>query len=106
MSDPKGKHWRLAVLLAFALVGGGCSRKPEAVVHVIAVNAPGLKTGARVQYRGIDVGIVKQVYFTPSGVRIDLLIQRKDTPIRTQDSVRIVPVGAFGEQVVEIHPGV
>ncbi len=75
-------------------------------MHVIAEQAPGLKKGARVQYRGVDVGLVKQVYFTPGGVRIDLVLERDDVPIRTQDTVRIVSVGAFGAQVVDIQPGV
>ncbi len=57
------------------------------------------------QYRGIEVGWVKQVYFTPGGVRIDLHIDRNDVPIRSQDTVRITAIGAFGEQVVDIHPG-
>jgi ABC-type transporter Mla subunit MlaD len=93
------------VLLAAALVLG-CAQKRENLVHVIAEQAPGLKRGARVQYRGVDVGLVKQVYFTPGGVRIDLLLERDDVPIRTQDTVRIVSVGAFGSQVVDIQPGV
>ncbi len=93
------------ILLAIALVPG-CAQKPETIVHVIAEQAPGLKKGARVQYRGVDVGLVRQVYFTPGGVRIDLLLERNDAPIRTQDTVRIVSVGAFGAQVVDIQPGV
>ncbi len=97
-----------ALLLLTGLLAGlpaGCAEKHESVVHVIAESAPGLKRSARVQYRGIDIGLVKEVYFTNGGVRIDLLILRKDAPIRTQDTVRIVPVGAFGEQVVDIRPG-
>ena len=93
------------ILLAGALFLG-CAKKHENVVHVIAEEAPGLKRGARVQFRGVDVGHVKQVYFTPGGVRIDLLIERDDAPIRAQDTVRIVSVGAFGAQVVDIQPGV
>jgi ABC-type transporter Mla subunit MlaD len=92
-------------VLAAALVLG-CAQKHENIVHVIAEQAPGLKKSARVQYRGVDVGLVKQVYFTPGGVRIDLLLERDDVPIRTQDTVRIVSVGAFGSQVVDIQPGV
>jgi ABC-type transporter Mla subunit MlaD len=84
----------------------GCGRRHENVVHVIAEQATGLKKSARVQYRGVDVGLVKEVYFTPGGVRIDLIIQRKDVPIRAQDTVRIASVGPFGEQVVDIQPGV
>lgn len=84
----------------------GCTKKHENVVHVIAEQAPGLKRSARVQFRGVEVGSVKEVYFTPGGVRIDLLIERSDVPIRTQDTVRIASTGAFGEQVVDIHPGV
>jgi ABC-type transporter Mla subunit MlaD len=94
------------VLLATVVLVLGCAREHENVVHVIAEQAPGLKRNARVQYRGIEVGLVKQVYFTPGGVRIDLLIERDDVPIRTQDTVHIAQVGAFGEQVVDIRPGV
>jgi ABC-type transporter Mla subunit MlaD len=93
------------ILLAAALVLS-CAQKHENVVHVIAEQAPGLKKGARVQYRGVDVGLVKQVYFTRGGVRIDLLLERDDVPIRTQDTVRLVSVGAFGAQAVDIQPGV
>jgi ABC-type transporter Mla subunit MlaD len=93
------------IVLAAALVLG-CAQKHENVVHVIAEQAPGLKKAARVQFRGVDVGRVKQVYFTPGGVRIDLLLERDDVPIRAQDTVRIVSAGAFGAQVVDIQPGV
>jgi ABC-type transporter Mla subunit MlaD len=95
----------ITLLLVGALLSG-CAQKRENLVHVIAEQAPGLKSGARVLYRGVDVGLVKQVYFTPGGVRIDLLIERDDAPIRAQDTVRIVSVGAFGSQVVDIQPGV
>jgi ABC-type transporter Mla subunit MlaD len=96
---------RCPIILAAALFLG-CAQKHENIVHVIAEQAPGLKKSARVQYRGVDVGLVKQVYFTPGGVRIDLLIERDDAPIRTRDTVRIMSVGAFGSQVVDIQPGV
>lgn len=97
---------RPALLLVIAAFVVACSGEHENVVHVIAEQAPGLKKNAIVQFRGIEVGYVKQVYFTPGGVRIDLLIQRNDVPIRTQDSVHITQVGAFGAQVVDIRPGV
>jgi len=97
---------RYPIILLTAALAGACASEHENVVHVIAEQAPGLKKSARVQYRGVDVGFVKQVYFTPGGVRIDLLLQRNDVPIRAQDTVRITSVGAFGEQVVDIQPGV
>jgi ABC-type transporter Mla subunit MlaD len=96
---------RIPVILLVAALAG-CAREHENIVHVIAEQAPGLKKSARVQYRGVDVGVVKEVYFTPGGVRIDLLLERNDVPIRTRDTVRITSVGAFGEQVVDIQPGV
>ena len=99
---PYGRIFALTSILAAA----ACAREHENVVHVIAEQAPGLKKSARVQFRGVDVGLVKQVYFTPGGVRIDLVIDRNDVPIRTQDTVRISSVGAFAEQVVDIRPGV
>ena len=97
---------RIPILVLAAALAAGCARKHENIVHVIAEQAPGLKKSARVQFRGVDVGLVQQVYFTPGGVRIDLLLERTDVPIRTQDTVRITSVGAFGEQVVDIQPGV
>lgn len=99
---------RHSTALAFALLAlaAGCASEHENVIHVIAEQAPGLRKSARVLYRGVDVGLVKQVYFTPGGVRIDLLMERNDVPIRTRDTVRITSVGAFGEQVVDIQPGV
>lgn len=96
---------RIPILLLAAALGA-CASEHENIVHVIAEQAPGLKKSARVQYRGVDIGLVKQVYFTPGGVRIDLLLERADVPIRSQDTVRITSVGAFGEQVVSIQPGV
>ena len=95
----------LLVAVATAFLGA-CKKEHENVVHVIAEEAHGLKKSARVQYRGADVGLVKQVYFTPGGVRIDLLILRNDVPLRAQDTVRITSVGAFAEQIVDIRPGV
>lgn len=92
----------IILLVGLAL---GCAGKPDNVVHVIAEQAPGLKKNSRVQYRGVDVGLVKQVYFTPGGVRIDLLIEHDSVPIRARDTVRITSVGAFGAQVVDIQPG-
>ena len=96
---------RLPALIVAAALGIACASEHENVVHVIAEQAHGLRKSARVQYRGADVGLVKQVYFTPGGVRIVLLIERNDVPIRARDTVRIAQVGAFGEQVVDIQPG-
>jgi hypothetical protein len=96
---------RIPIWLLAAAALAACAKDHENIVHVIAEQAPGLKKSARVQYRGVDVGLVKQVYFTPGGVRIDLLLERTDVPIRSRDTVRITSVGAFAEQVVAIQPG-
>ena len=96
---------RFLAAFGAAVLFAGCAAEHENVVHVIAEQAFGLKKSARVTYRGVDVGSVKQVYFTPGGVRIDLIIERKDVPIRMQDTVKIASTGAFGEQVVAISPG-
>ena len=93
----------LSIVLSVIVMG--CASEHEHIVHVIAEQAPGLKKAARVQYRGVDVGLVKEVYFTPGGVRIDLIIENDSVPIRMQDTVRITPVGAFGTPIVDIHPG-
>ena len=97
----------IASLALVGLIGfvPSCTAEHENIIHVIAEQAPGLKKSARVQFRGVDIGLVKEVYFTPGGVRIDVLVQRSDVPIRTQDTVRIASAGAFGEQVIDIRPG-
>jgi ABC-type transporter Mla subunit MlaD len=95
----------LVLLASAACVAAGCAHDPENVLHVIAERAPGLQRSARVQYRGVEVGRVKQVYFTSTGVRIDIVLDRRDVPIRTQDTVRISPLGPFGAAVVDIQPG-
>jgi ABC-type transporter Mla subunit MlaD len=96
---------RIPSLLLAAAFLVSCSRRHELLVHVMAKSAPGLKVGGRVQYQGADVGIVRAIYPTPSGVRIDVAIIRRDAPLRKQDAARIVTVGTFGEQVVQIDPG-
>ena len=97
---------RSILCMSAALLTVGCAKEHERIIHVIAEQATGLKAAARVQFRGVDVGLVREVYFTPGGVRIDIVIERPDVPIRMQDTVRIATVGAFGEQVVDIQPGV
>ena len=92
----------ILLAVAFAL---GCGREHELLIHVMAKSAYGLKVGGRVQYQGADVGVVRAIYPTPSGVRIDVAILQKGAPIRRNDPARIVTVGTFGEQVVEIDPG-
>ena len=99
-------HSRPAHVLLVATVAlAGCAHERDNVLHVIAERAPGLQRSARVQYRGVEVGRVKEVYFTTGGVRIDVLLDRADVPIRTRDTVRIVPAGPFGAAVVDIQPG-
>ena len=96
---------RPRVFLLATLLLAGCSRPREILVHALVKAAPGLRPGARVQYRGVDVGSVKTVGFTDAGVRIDLLIERRDAPLRKLDLVRVSSLGTFAEQVVEIVPG-
>jgi ABC-type transporter Mla subunit MlaD len=96
---------RLPPLLLAAALAVSCAREQDLLVHVMAKSAPGLKVGGRVQYEGADVGLVRAIYPTPNGVRIDIAITRKDAPLRKQDAARIITVGTFGEQVIQIDPG-
>lgn len=63
-----------------------------------------MKVGGRVRYHGADAGLVRAIYDTPSGVRIDIEMTSPDMKVRKADVVRIA-VGGFGEQVVQIEPG-
>lgn len=96
---------RYRALLLATLLMPGCSRPREIIVHALVRKAPGLKPGARVEYRGIDIGVVRSVGFTDAGVKLDLAIERRDAPIRSRDQVWITSEGTFETQVVDIIPG-
>lgn len=90
----------LAVIAVVNLRRGAARR-----IYVELPSAPGVHEGSPVSYRGIGVGTVDSVGFTPERVRLRLAITRRDVPLRAQDRVRLAPMGAAGEQAIDILPG-
>ena len=94
--------------IAFALVGVAILRlvRPQAT-HVYAQlrEAPGVKEGAQVAYRGVAVGKVTRIAFVPDGVLLTLALERSDVPLRQRDGIRLRTVGVFGEKLVELVSG-
>jgi hypothetical protein len=95
----------LAALAALICLISACHDRSERVVHAVLPAARGLKQGALVRYRGIEVGQVNAVRIVDSGVQVALVIERADAPLRTADQVRVATGGSFGDNEVEIVPG-
>ena len=94
----------LVPLLAFALAAG-CRRSSEAGTRqVVAVlpEAPGLRVGDRVEYRGLPVGSVTGLEIPDGRVHLTLTLTREDVPLRATDRIRVVADGMFGANYVEI----
>ena len=93
-----------APLLAFALAAG-CHRGSDAGKRqVVAVlpEAPGLRVGDRVEYRGLTVGSVSGLEIPDGRVHLTLTLTREDVPLRATDRIRVVADGVFGASYVEI----
>src|SRR3569832_70596 len=95
----------LATLAVASCLLSACRDRNERVVHAVVPAARGLKEGALVRFRGIEVGRVNAVRIVDSGVQLDLAIERADAPLRTADRVRLAPSGLFGDNEVELVPG-
>jgi len=99
-------HARAIRLTVFALALTSCTRAGnDRVVHSVLPSASGVRDGATVTFRGIDVGRVERVTFDSSGVRLAIRIARADMPLRAKDRVAVRSMGLFGDMQVEIQPG-
>lgn len=93
-------------LTVFALALTTCTRAgDDRVIHSVIPNASGVRDGATVTFRGVEVGRVERVTFDSSGVRLAIRIVRADMPLRAQDRVAVRSMGLFGDMQVEIQPG-
>ena len=66
--------------------------------------APGVRVGARVSYRGVDVGAVEHIALTGSGVVLALRLSRPDVPLRNTDQVAVRSTGLLGDAAIAILP--
>jgi ABC-type transporter Mla subunit MlaD len=73
--------------------------------YVELPQAPGVKEGVPVWYRGVAVGTVDSLGFTAERVRLRLAITRRDLPLRSGDRAHLAPMGVAGTNVIDIIPG-
>ena len=92
--------WLLVFILAFP------SCRPErSDIYADLPEAPGVREGAVVRYRGVQIGEVRRVTFADSVVHITIRLTRSDVPLRTRDGVRLAAEGVFGDRTLDVVPG-
>ena len=74
------------------------------LIYAELTTAPGVSEGARVTFRGVEVGRVTRIEFVPGRVRLTIALDRSDVPLRQGDSVRMKPDGIFGDMSLVIVP--
>jgi ABC-type transporter Mla subunit MlaD len=90
---------------ALLLAGIFWLRREQGVVYYAELReASGLRVGAPVHFRGITVGLVRDVVFTDTSVRLTLLITREDMPLPAGTRFRPRALGIFGDHAVELTP--
>jgi ABC-type transporter Mla subunit MlaD len=101
-----GGDWmmRLLVLIGVIVLFGACA----SAVRTVTVDLPsaeGIQTGAPVRFGGVPIGRVQAVAPTRHGVRLFLLIDHHDVPLRSGDSVAVRPDGILGSYALDIVLG-
>ena len=74
------------------------------VLYAELRTASGLRDGAGVSFRGVNVGAVTHIDFIPNAVRVTIALHRADVPLRQGDSVRVRRNGAFADPELELVP--
>lgn len=69
-------------------------------------NANSLKLGSTVHYRGIDIGKVKHIRPTSSGVDVTVEVEEVDLRIPKDVEISVAQAGLVGESSIDIHPQV
>jgi phospholipid/cholesterol/gamma-HCH transport system substrate-binding protein len=74
------------------------------VVKVEMTDSGGIFPKASVSYRGVEVGKVGDMRFTPTGLETDLEIEQDSPPVPASAIVVIANRSAVGEQYVDLEP--
>ena len=93
----------LGVVVAIAVAGWRGERTVQRARTLLA-HADGLREGARITYRGVDVGAVERLAFDSNGIAAELSF-RREVPIRTGDSIALRTAGLLGDRVLDVVPG-
>jgi phospholipid/cholesterol/gamma-HCH transport system substrate-binding protein len=98
-----------ALILFFLMVAGNSLWEQRDIYYIRYNNASvqGLQVGGAVVYQGINVGSIKSVEIDPENVEniIVTISLEQNTPIKTNVSARLVPVGITGLSQIELSGG-
>ena len=100
----------IITVLGAAFVGGRYAEIDRLVVErtypvkVDFTESGGIFAGAEVTYRGLPVGKVKSLEFTPAGVRATLDIEKNAPKVPSDVLVVVANKSAIGEQYVDLQP--
>jgi phospholipid/cholesterol/gamma-HCH transport system substrate-binding protein len=100
----------IITVLGAAFVGGRYAEIDRLVidrtypVKVDFTESGGIFAGAEVTYRGLPVGKVKSLEFTPAGVRATLDIEKDAPKVPSDVLVVVANKSAIGEQYVDLQP--
>jgi virulence factor Mce-like protein len=96
-----------ALVAAVAGVGGsGAGAASEYRVDAVFDTAKGIIPGQLVKIAGARVGTVQDVVLTPDAqARIQMSVERRFAPFRTNSRCEIQPEGLIGENFVQCDPG-
>ena len=72
--------------------------------RTLLAHGGGLREGATVTYRGIEVGSVTRLAFDTNGIAVDLALHRR-VPLRTDDTATLRTLGLLGDRTIDIVPG-
>jgi virulence factor Mce-like protein len=96
----------MGVILAIALIGSGAQASSTYRVDVIFDTAKGIIPGQLVKIAGARVGKIKDVKLTPDyKARIQMTVDRRFAPFKTDASCDIQPEGLISENFVQCNPG-
>ena len=104
---PRSPTLGLLIVAAAAILLGGVvwlQRPGSPVYYAELREAPGVREGSLVKFRGIAVGSVRHVAFTDTSVRLTLQLTRDDTPMPAGTGFRVRMQGIFGDNAVELTP--
>ena len=101
--------WLTIGIAAFSLIATAVFVAMNVHSHqqVIAVlpRADGVRVGAPVTYRGLNIGNVENLRIDRGRVIAELRIRRADGKIRQDDTLRVRSVGIFGDVSLDFTPG-